>query len=1547
METSAQAPTAPEATAGAAAPPGPETTNRPFVGPRPFESADQLLFFGREREAEDLVSLLVTQSEVLLYAASGAGKTSLLNASLIPKLREKHRFDVLDPARVKGEMPRGVDPAGAPNIFMFNALLHMAGKQADPVALQTATLASFLAARGRPRGKDETPVPRLVIFDQFEEILTSYPDCWNQREAFFAQVREALKGSSTLRRDDVLRPEALAEGLASKNGLSRYLAQQLGGDGGHPPDGAGGPGLPALVRGLNRLIRTGALYPGVGEEVPLTDRMRDLIKAKARSTDAERLNRMLLEEAFPGAIAGGTPGDPRLRVLFVMREDHVAALDPYLGVLPEKLRARYRLERLRPEAALQAVTRPLERTSRRFAQGVAKQLVRDLIETEVRTPSRPDYRVVVPPRKVWRLRAALGGAALRSFEYLALRSLELRGAAPGEKGAPGPDEVQAVCQEAWKILTLSGFEVTNDRLTRYGDPERSFAAFARGLIRDLAGRGEVPQLTPLALQGVAKLATWMLRGQGRVMVDEQFVEPVQLQVVCEGLWDALRPDEREITREHLEKYGDVNQSLSAFYEKSIREAARAARVPAWKLRGWFERELITPDGTRGMVFRGQSDTGGVRNAAVDLLEARHLIVRVERGGSSWYEIAHDRFIGPIQNSNRLWNEWLVGILGPVCGVFTLGLLAVIYYGHRRSDETRTTIQKQDTTIREKDSALNVARLTEARLNKEFGDQLARDGRVTAAAEKFTAALGGFKESIRNSPDDAGLRNELAQVYDALGRVSLRMGKLEDARANFEESRTVADELVRSNRHDDAREALSLAYERLGDLRLTAGDTERARGYYKEALDRDTRWYTDENGGLRARFAVSRDLADLGKVALLQGNLGAAKADNTRCVALRQECADEATWSNFYKQLLAQAHDALGGVARMAGNSAKARAHHEEALKIARSLWREDGDVDARRSLADAYRNFAAGCYNLGDLARAEEYSNKALKLYGETPLKNPAEPSGSAGGGRAETRGVGLEAKEGTAEAYEWLVDLGLRLGDTEEAGRFSTLCLALKEEIAGIDRNNAQARRALGYARLWAAKVSLQEGDFTAAEKRYGELLELREELAKLDPQNADAKSLLADTLEELADYHRESGNDVTVPNDYQEALRLRRKLADADPLNAEARASLAWTLTASSDASVEAGDTRRAAELGRQGLDLRTEIAASDLENAEAKQRRTATEIDFALVCFRRGDLEKAWDVLGDAVAARKALAQADPTSANAKANLGAAYCRLGDFNLWSGDRAVARDAYEKSLRLRRQVTEDAPRSVEAGRALIDAHRGLGDLQLATGDLAAARKSYDEVVKLSTELARRDRLNAQLQIDRALNEGRRGFVDLWVGDPDASRRLKPAVQALDKLAAQGKIQSRANRAAADRLRRWWDACQAESATKSQPEDLRDRPRKVAADLLILRAVRAVGWGNKAAALQTFRKLEGLAPDNPENLYDLARGYALCARASWVDGDRQVFLDLALQALVRAFDHGYSDVIGMLFDPDLAVVRFSPDYRRLVIEPREQGTSTGGTATK
>jgi hypothetical protein len=74
----------------------------PYIGPRPFrrDKEDQLRFFGRDAETDEIVALITSHQIILIYAQSGAGKTSIFSAQVIPSL-ERYGFEVLPIAGVQ------------------------------------------------------------------------------------------------------------------------------------------------------------------------------------------------------------------------------------------------------------------------------------------------------------------------------------------------------------------------------------------------------------------------------------------------------------------------------------------------------------------------------------------------------------------------------------------------------------------------------------------------------------------------------------------------------------------------------------------------------------------------------------------------------------------------------------------------------------------------------------------------------------------------------------------------------------------------------------------------------------------------------------------------------------------------------------------------------------------------------------------------------------------------------------------------------------------------------------------------------------------------------------------------------------------------------------------------------------------------------------------------------------------------------------------------------------------------------------------------------
>ncbi|MFJ5260930.1 AAA family ATPase [Streptomyces sp. NPDC088387] len=147
----------------------------PYRGLASYREQDAGWFFGRERSTEALVTQLraaePTGGLVMLVGASGAGKSSLLNAGLVPALQT----GVLGRARGVVQLLPGNDPLGelVQRIPELADVLPEAGRPEPGSPRFNRAVRDAVLAWARREAPDSPPV---LIVDQFEEAFTLCPD---------------------------------------------------------------------------------------------------------------------------------------------------------------------------------------------------------------------------------------------------------------------------------------------------------------------------------------------------------------------------------------------------------------------------------------------------------------------------------------------------------------------------------------------------------------------------------------------------------------------------------------------------------------------------------------------------------------------------------------------------------------------------------------------------------------------------------------------------------------------------------------------------------------------------------------------------------------------------------------------------------------------------------------------------------------------------------------------------------------------------------------------------------------------------------------------------------------------------------------------------------------------------------------------------------------------------------------------------------------------------------------------------------------------------
>ncbi|WP_127503005.1 AAA family ATPase [Actinoplanes solisilvae] len=171
------------------------TGSEPYPGLTAYTEERAGVFFGRRREVEELVDRVrharaAAGRFVPVIGPSGSGKSSLVQAGLLPALRPGREFEVLPPfspgASAVGELAGvlGVDLAAAAGLALE------AARQGHPAPPLPGVLAALSTLRAGARGV-------LLIVDQLEEAVTQCVE--EDRHGLLALIEAMLEQEPRLR----------------------------------------------------------------------------------------------------------------------------------------------------------------------------------------------------------------------------------------------------------------------------------------------------------------------------------------------------------------------------------------------------------------------------------------------------------------------------------------------------------------------------------------------------------------------------------------------------------------------------------------------------------------------------------------------------------------------------------------------------------------------------------------------------------------------------------------------------------------------------------------------------------------------------------------------------------------------------------------------------------------------------------------------------------------------------------------------------------------------------------------------------------------------------------------------------------------------------------------------------------------------------------------------------------------------------------------------------------------------------------------------------
>jgi tetratricopeptide (TPR) repeat protein len=420
---------------------------------------------------------------------------------------------------------------------------------------------------------------------------------------------------------------------------------------------------------------------------------------------------------------------------------------------------------------------------------------------------------------------------------------------------------------------------------------------------------------------------------------------------------------------------------------------------------------------------------------------------------------------------------------------------------------------------------------------------------------------------------------------------------------------------------------------------------------------------------------------------------------------------------------------------------------------------------------------------------------------------------------------------------------------------------------------------------------------------------LEGLDKVANSDDDKRLHGQFIAGAYMKMGNLFQQLGQSDKAYEQYLKCHEIIKSMAEKDWEGAEvARDNLASTFTVLGMMSRELKhDLRAAVGYYQQAFDIRRDLLSRGIKRPEKldptklKGRFAESSTLVGVTYLLLGEPTRAAEFFDRARSIRQELVDAAPTDtpANVEAarsyrlDLARSYNALAEVHVRSRDWTAARADYAQALAINEAVHREQPANPKYRLELANTFGNQGMFEARAGRLDNAKKSSDRFYAITEELAGLDQKNADYQRAFGKANYQLGMLARRQHDADAAQKLdQKCLQIREQLSA------------------------------SNPKNER---RRIELMLVLPRC------GQHAGAAAEADKLLSGNPDR-EVLVEVAQCYAQCAAA--VSGDpalRAAYTDKAIDALTRAIDQGYKDVVILETEPDLDGVRDDSRFQALL----------------
>jgi tetratricopeptide (TPR) repeat protein len=484
------------------------------------------------------------------------------------------------------------------------------------------------------------------------------------------------------------------------------------------------------------------------------------------------------------------------------------------------------------------------------------------------------------------------------------------------------------------------------------------------------------------------------------------------------------------------------------------------------------------------------------------------------------------------------------------------------------------------TLWQRDWSVSLQRIGNVKLAQDDG---------AGALAAYSKSLGIVRELAKTNTSNTEWQRDVAIGLYKVAEARLKMDDPKGALTAYDESLTIRRHLAALDRGNSQwQRDVSVNLDRIGATKRQQGDGKGALAAYQEMLELDRSLAETDKSNVEWQQDLSVSFVTVGDVLLDLDDKAAALANYEEGLAIRRGLAEADKGNTRWTRDIASALERIGNLKRSAGEVSVALSAYEESLALRRALAATEPDnLEGQRAVSFALSR-------IGDLKRGAGDTAGSLAVYEEMLALDRR----VAAGDENNSQGQGDVATS-------------LRVvGEGKQKTGDNAAALAAFEESLGIIRSQLLTDES---SMRWQGDLSVMlqrvgdlkgaTGDNAGALTAYEEMLATDRALGAADEGNAKRQQNIMQSLEAVGEARRVSGDASGALANFVESLAMRRKVAADDKTDPAKQRSLAWTLDKVGTAKLDLKDGPGALAAYEEMLGIMRVPALADKENAQAQ--------------------------------------------------------------------------------------------------------------------------------------------------------------------------------------------------------------------------------------------------------------------------------------------------------------------------------------------------------